>query len=202
MYCPDWKLFLRTAQSGGVRFSLYALVIVALTVWGCAHFRHELQQEALSAVVRNVGMVSGGLLALGLAVWRSAVAERQATIARTSHLDDRFQRAAEMLGNDSAAVRIGGVQALAVLAAQHMDRYFVSVANLLEAFTLSPARGNEHGDRADWQGDIRVAKDAIEMLRDLQSKGIKRIDMEHMPDLLPYEDCLHVTGEDTVRGPD
>ena len=71
-------------------------------------------------------------------------------------INEHFQRAAEMLGNDSVAVRIGGVRALAELAAQHMDQYYISVANLLEAFALCPTRRNEHGDRADWHGDIQV----------------------------------------------
>lgn len=202
MHRPAWRSFGRSVRTGGFWFSVYALVIVALTVWGCSHFRDELLQEELSAVVRNVGMVSGGLIALGLAVWRSAVAARQVTIARKSHLNDRFQRAAEMLGNGSVAVRIGGVQALAELAAQHMDQYYVSVANLLEAFTLCPTRWNEPGDGADWHGDIQVAKDAIEMLRRLRDTDVKRIDMEHMQDLLPYEDGLHVKGKDTAPRPD
>ncbi|MDE0520434.1 MAG: hypothetical protein OXH79_00560 [Boseongicola sp.] len=196
------KFSLLSVRAGVFWFSVYTLAIAAVTAWGCFHFRHDLQQEALSAVVRNIGVVSGGLLALGLAGWRSAVAAQQATIARTSHLDDRFQRAAEMLGNESAAVRIGGVQALAVLAAQHMDRYYVSVANLLEAFTLYPVARNEHGDRAVWHGDIQVAKDSIEFLRSLRSKGVKRIEMEHMQDLLPYEDGLYIKVKDTVQGSD
>ena len=197
---PVWRFFSRSVQTGGFWFLVYALVIVALTVWGCSHFRHELQQEELSAVVRNVGMVSGGLIALGLAVWRSSIAARQATIARKSHLNDRFQRAAEMLGSDSVPVRIGGVQALAELAAQHMDQYYVSVANLLEAFTLCPTRSDEPGDVTKWRGDVQVAKDAVKMLRRMRDTGIKRIDMEHMQDLLPYDDGLHVKGKNTVQG--
>ncbi len=197
---PVWRFFSCSVQTGGFWFLVYALVIVALTVWGCSDFRHELQQEDLSAVVRNVGMVSGGLIALGLAVWRSAIAARQATIARKSHLNDRFQRAAEMLGSDSVPVRIGGVQALAELAAQHMDQYYVSVANLLEAFTLCPTRSDEPGDVTKWCGDVQVARDAVKMLRRMRDTGIKRIDMEHMQDLLPYDDRLHVKGKNTVQG--
>ena len=195
---PIWRFFTRSVRTGGFLFSVYALAIVALTVWGCFHFRQELQQEEFSAVVRNVGVVSGGLIALGLAVWRSTVAARQATTARKSLLNDRFQRAAEMLGNSSVAVRIGGVKALAELAAQHMDQYYVSVANLLEAFAQCPTRWNEPGDRADWHGDIQVAKDAIEMLQRLRDTGVKRVEMEHMQDLLPYEDGLHVKSKDAV----
>ena len=201
MDAPIWRFLHRSVRTGGFWFTVYALVIVALTVWGYSHFSHELQLEELSAVVRNVGVVSGGLIALGLAVWRSAVAARQATIAQKSHLNDRFQKAAEMLGNNSLAVRIGGVQALAELAAQHMDQYYVSVANLLEAFTLCPTCRDEPGYGADWRGDVQVAKDAIEMLRRMRDTGVKRIDMEHMQDLLPYEDGLHIKSKHDVQGP-
>lgn len=47
---PVWKFVRGSVRSGGCWFAVYALVIVALTVWGCSHFRHELQQEELSAV--------------------------------------------------------------------------------------------------------------------------------------------------------
>lgn len=199
----DWfaRNFLRhKVRTGGFWFSVYGLAIVALTVWGWYAFRVELEKEPLSAAVRNIGMVSGGLIAIGLAVWRSYVAASQASTARKSHLNERFQRAAEMLGHDSVAVRIGGVQALTALSAQHMDQYYVSVGNLLEAFIKCPTRRDESTGMTGvgWRGDVQVARDAIEMLRGLRDAGVNRIDMENMQDLLPYDEDLTEKRTDTT----
>ena len=63
--------------------------------------------ESGSTTVRNVGLVIGGIVAILLAVWRSRVAERQASAAqRQAHtarqtlLNERYQRGAEMLGSE------------------------------------------------------------------------------------------------------
>ena len=51
-----------------------------------------------------------------LAVWRSIVAERQADTAQQSLLNERYQKGAEMLGNEVLSVRMGGIYALGRLA--------------------------------------------------------------------------------------
>ena len=64
-------------------------------------------QESVSATVRNMGVVIGGVIAIVLAVWRSMVAERQADTAQQGLLNERYQKGAEMLGSDLLSVRAG-----------------------------------------------------------------------------------------------
>ena len=104
--------------------------------------------ESNSTTIRNVGLVVGGIIAIGLAVWRSRVAERQADaaqqqaivsqqqadLAQRGLLNERYQKGAEMLGSDVLSVQMGGIFALQWLAEEHSERYHVQIMRLLCAF--------------------------------------------------------------------
>lgn len=104
-------------------------------------------EESGSTTIRNLGLVVAAAIGLPLAIWRSRVAERQAEAAHRqaetafrSLLNDRFQKAAEMLGHPaSAAVRIGGINALARLARERTADFHLPVARLLAAFVSDTA---------------------------------------------------------------
>lgn len=113
-----------------------------------------------------MGLVIGAVVAGLLAIWRSRVAERQASAAqeqvrttqqqlRTSQLqadaaqaqvetakqsllNERYQRGAEMLGSKVLAVRLGGIYALQSLANDHPEKYHVQIMRLLCAFVRNP----------------------------------------------------------------
>ena len=70
---------------------------------------------------------------------------------------------------------------LSELAVQHMDQYYVAVGNLREAFTACLPKGG-FSSGMHWSGDVQVATDAIEMLRELREG---RIDVTQVFDLLP-----------------
>ena len=96
--------------------------------------------ESGSTTIRNLALILAGLVALPLAMWRSIVADRQATTAQLSLLNERYQRAAEMLGNEVLSVRLAGVFALQRLATEHPDQYHVQVMGLFCAFVRLPTR--------------------------------------------------------------
>ena len=113
--------------------SLFVLVVVGGTVVLCWRYWEALQGDS-GDTIRNVALVAGAIIAIGLALWRSRIAERQVQAAERSSLDDQFQRAAEMLGHDVLSVRIGGVASLHHLAIHHFDRYGWRVCKILECF--------------------------------------------------------------------
>ena len=135
------KSLRKLGGSGGFWFSVYALAVSALTAWGCYAFRDELLGESagFSATVRNVGLVSAGLVALGLAVWRSLVAKRQADIAARSLLYERYQRAIELLASDKRHIRIGAIFALRELSLSNQEEFANAVSALLVHFAISVA---------------------------------------------------------------
>ncbi|MCE2422133.1 MAG: hypothetical protein J4G03_02250, partial [Gemmatimonadetes bacterium] len=83
----------------GILLIFGGLVAAALT-WPGVRTHHE--------AVRNLGLVVAGMIAIPLAVWRAVVAQRQAETARRSLLNERDQKAAEMLGSALLSVRLGG----------------------------------------------------------------------------------------------
>ena len=79
--------------------------------------------ESGSTTIRNIGLMIGGLFAVGFAIWRGVVANRQATasqhqaeISQRGLLNERYQKGAEMLGSAVLSVRLGGIYALQHLA--------------------------------------------------------------------------------------
>ena len=65
--------------------------------------------DSNATTLRNVGLGVGGPLAVSIAWWRSSVSQR-------TLLNERYQKGAEMLGNEMMAVRLGGIYALGELA--------------------------------------------------------------------------------------
>ena len=105
-----------------------------------------------SETLRNVGFLIAGALAFVFGVWRAWVAGQQATAAQRqvdignsqsknaemSLLNERYQRAADMLGSQVLAVRLGGIYALRRLASEHPDQYHVPVMELFCAYAVHP----------------------------------------------------------------
>ena len=91
-----------------------------------------------SAVVRNVVLVLASLIGLPVALWRSWIAQRQAATAEGGLLNERYQKAAEMLGHEHLSVRLGGVYALARMAEEHPVGYHLQIAELFCAYVRHP----------------------------------------------------------------
>ena len=143
---------LRLPQSGGFWITLSGAVLAAEVLLVVVLWDWLAGDESGSATIRNVGLVIAGSLAIPLATWRAVVADRQAssaqrqtTIAQQSLLNERFHRAAEMLGSDVLSVRIGGVHTLRYLAVEQPNQYHVGVMRLLCAFARNPAKSGKNG---------------------------------------------------------
>ena len=107
---------------------------------------------ANSAVVRDLGSIILAVLGLGLLLWRSRSAERQArasqtqadlaqeqiSLARHDSLTDRYQKASDMLGSELLSVRLGGIYGLCQLAQDYQKEFHIRVVNLLAAFVRHP----------------------------------------------------------------
>ena len=113
-------------------------VIAAVLVGGILSWQFWVKlgghSESFSTTLRNIAIVLGGVAAILLAVWRSRVSERQTDIARHSLLNERYQRGAEMLGNEILSARLGGIYALQQLAADYPGQYHLRVIRLFCGF--------------------------------------------------------------------
>ena len=141
--------------------------------------------ESASATIRNIGLVVGGVLALGLALWRSHTADRQARVAEgearraeREALDGRFQNAAALLADSKPYVRSAGVMGLYELGFRHR-RYADQARVLLRNFceqrrkeepdapmvTIRTARKPD--DERQGPADAALAEDSAEGLDQL-----------------------------------
>lgn len=139
-------------DKGTVLFTAFALIVLLVGGLLAKHFWTELQgtggnADNLSTTIRNVMLMIGAFLALPLAIWRGWVAERQVkatsdsvNAAHQAIANQRFQAAAQMLGDDLHAVRLGAVQTLSSLAREAPDRYYINAATLLAEFVRHPPR--------------------------------------------------------------
>ena len=106
--------------------------------------------ESRSTTIRNVALVIGGGIAIGVAVWRGVVADRQARASQrqadTSQrglLNDRYQKGVAVLGSEDLSVRLGGIYELLDLAEDEPKQYHVKVKRQLCAFVRHPAKDED-----------------------------------------------------------
>ena len=136
---------LRVPHSGAFWTTLSVAVMVVEGVLVFVLWDWIANGESGSATIRNIGLVIAGSLAFPLAMWRAVVADKQASsaqhqaaIAQQGLLNERYQKAAEMLGNERLFVRLGGVYALQALIEEYPEQYYVSCMRLLCAFVRTP----------------------------------------------------------------
>ena len=168
----------------------------------------NLMSESKSTTIRNAGFVIAGVLALVFAVWRSVVAQRQAAASQSQAetaerqaeialrqtetaqrqadtaqqglLNERYQRGAEMLGNDVLAVRLGGIYALQRLAEEHPEQYHVQIMRLFCAFVRNPAGKAEGSILRNRDGRLfpELREDVQEVMRAVGTRSDADIGLE------------------------
>ena len=119
-------------------------------------------------ILRNVGFIVAGVVALVFAFWRARVAGRQADAAQEqtatsqqSLLNERYQRGAEMLGSDVLSVRLGGIYALQRLAEVNPEQYHIQIMRLFCAFVRKPPQDGEPSKSVEFRPDVQDVISAI-----------------------------------------
>ena len=191
------------AWSGTTWFMIIVFVVLAVGGALSAVFWTDLagtgdDKDSLSTAVRNVMFMIGALLALPLAIWRGWVAEQQVKATQESvdaaHIaiaNQRFQAAAQMLGHELSAVRLGAIHTLTSLSQEDHERYYVQTARLLASFIRQPRAGEQtnttlvgRGDGRDVREDVSAAIEFVGSRKqeDLEFEASKdfRIDLHSM----------------------
>ena len=133
----------------GVKIAIVVAVYVLAAIGFSFCFWNAFSEGEPSATstIRNLVLIWGAPLAMGLAVWRSMVAQRQAEIAQRGLLADRYQRAVEMLSHDLDSMRIGGIHALVDLTREDPDEYKGKVVKLLSIYYQPEVSPSPHEDQ-------------------------------------------------------
>lgn len=116
---------------------------------------------AWSEVIRNIGIVVGGAVGLGIAAWRGWAADRQAraqrdqaAIGRRQHVTELYSEAVGHLGHERLEVRLGAIYALHQIAIDFPE-FAQPVFHVLDAYLRE--RSSEMPD-----GRLPVDLEAIE----------------------------------------
>ena len=163
--------------------AIVAVLVIGVLLSWCFWDDLGNDEESLSATIRNVGLLIGGIIAMLLAVWRSRVAERQANTAQRSLLNERYQQGAEMLGNSVLAVRMGGIYALALLAKEHPEEYHIQIMESLCSFVRHPTEDTriEYDPESDADQDKqlrRIRADVEYAVLAIGSRSVTGIELE------------------------
>ena len=154
-------------------FTLVVLVAaLALSILFWDWLRND---DSGSTTIRNLVLALAAIIAFPLALWRSIVAERQATTALRGLLNERYQKGAEMLGNNLLTVRLGGIYALARLAREHPADYHTQIMSLLCAFVRHP-RGPAKEKEAE--GIYRLHEDVREVVTVIRERSEAQVEIE------------------------
>ena len=188
---PFLRLIRRVVVSDGFWWiaAIVAVLLIGVLLTWC--FWDELgnDEESLSATIRNVGLLIGGIIAMLLAVWRSWVAEQQRATAHESLLNDKYQRGAEMLGSVVLPVRMGGIHALRRLAETHPEKYHIIVMELFCVFARYPTMDPElEPESESLREDVQAVMNAI---GDRSDTGLAYENAEQYRLQLPGVDLRH-----------
>ena len=162
------------------------LAVSAFLSWAYWDVLHG-DEDSVSTTVRNIGLVVGGIEAILVAIWRSVVSGRQADTAEGTLLNERYQKGAEMLGDETLAVRLAGIYALRRLAIEHPVDYHVQVMELLCAFVRNPIKiyASEFDGQADAYESVLEA-DVQAAMRTIACRDPVNIRLEPVDEHLLY----------------
>ncbi|MBC6406616.1 MAG: pentapeptide repeat-containing protein [Rhodobacteraceae bacterium] len=125
--------------------------------------------------IRIIILASGLLIGAYLAIWRGFVAEQQVEkateqvekateqleAAARSLRNDRFYRAANMLGNSALALRLVGLSALQNLAKEDPETYHLQIIEVLCAFVRCPTKDEDLDKQLTCRPDVKKAVQII-----------------------------------------
>ena len=146
------------------------------------------ERESAGTILRNLGLLIGGVEALIFALRRVKIADRdarasegQTSVAQQSLLNERYQNGAEMLGSEVLSVRLGGIYTLQRLAEECPEQYHIQIMRLFCAFVRLPTKDQslESGQMEIEPGTLLGIRPDVEAaMKAIGSRGKSRIALE------------------------
>ena len=124
----------RCWQPLGIIAGLIAAVLaVTVIFWDWPHTGLVDRDERID-VVRTIGLIVGGGLALVVAVWRGKTAQSQADIGELDLLNNRYDNGRTLLTSAEVVERLDGIRTLGAVAREDPRRFRNDVVHTLCAF--------------------------------------------------------------------
>lgn len=132
------------------KVALVGGILAALAFFCCLYLYWEPIWKNLwedNENLRNFVLIIVAALGLPVAIWRSCTAHLQAMTAQRSLLNERYQRAAEMLGGKRTA-RLAGIYALSRMAERHLNYHVLIMSCCPHLFGL--------GQKESWSVSVEL----------------------------------------------
>ena len=127
------------------RFRWVGILLVLLAVLALfVCFWEDLKgADSNSATLKNLGLLVFGIAGIGLAIWRSSIADKNVKIADRNSVTDIFTRAIEQLGSGSQEepnieVRLGAIYSLEKLSKTNHE-YYQMIIDILASYVRENA---------------------------------------------------------------
>ena len=174
------KLYLSLRRAASARRVLIALAIFA-AIAGFVHWELWDYLQKHDERIRNFALIAAAVFGLPIAAWRSYTAHR-------GLLNERYQKAAEMLGGE-LAVRLAGIHALTRMAKRHLTYHVLIMSALSSIVRTHAKRETEHDS-----GEKELTEDVTVVIEALAARSRAQLDME-----VAEEYCLDLRSTD-LRG--
>lgn len=144
--------------------------------------------------IRTAAFILAGALGIGVAIWRTQVANKQAIAARSqsktaemSLVNERSKSGIELLGHRNVTVRLGAIFTLIELADLYPEELPKRVAKMFQAhLTYPPTFGADRGEHREGNVDYQ-SPDTVEIIRLINSGILKpATDEMSLPDGAPF----------------
>ena len=130
--------------------------------------------------MRTAAFILAGLLGIGIAIWRTHVANKQADAALSqsktaemSLVNERSKSGIELLGHRNVTVRLGAIFTLVELAGLYPDELPQRVAKMFQAhLTYPPTFGTDRGGHKKGNVDYK-SPDTVEIIKLINSGSLK-----------------------------
>ncbi len=177
-------------------FIFEAIVSMGHPVCGsiCKYIASDFKEKP-TETLRNLSLVGAlfvAIVGIWLAVWRNKSADkqlkeftRQIEKSESGHNNERFLKAAEMLGSKELFTRIGGVSALVRLAREFPEKYHVEVTDLLCEFIRNSGLSRKKREASlPCPRDVEYAMQALGHRRDsLFDEGAIHVEKDYSLEL-------------------
>ena len=116
--------------------------LAALALFLYHQWETDLEQvKVASEILHNLNLVLllpvSAIIGIHIAIWRGIIATKQVQATQRGLLNQRYQRAAEMLGSEALYSRLSGLRALAQLAEED-DTFHLETMDVLATFVRHP----------------------------------------------------------------
>lgn len=139
------RLWHRYWQPMGIAAGIMAgALAITVVMWDWPHT--GLADDERTDVVRTLGLVIGGGLALVVAVWRGKTAQSEADLGERALLNRQFDNSLSLLSRQDVVDRLSGIHRLGQLAERHPSLFRDDVVRVLCAFVRHPTIVQRTGD--------------------------------------------------------